>query len=94
MSTWDYRVIRTVGGKGTTRYYNYGIGEVYYDKRGKVVGWTDNEARPAGESPAELRRDLALMRQALTRPVLEEHEGELREVENSARRAEKGKVSK
>jgi hypothetical protein len=67
--------MRTTEGKGTTRYYEWSIHEVYYDDKGKIDGWTEESVGPHGESLDDLRRDLALMRKALTLPVLGQDTG-------------------
>jgi len=64
---WDYRVMVRTWPTGEK---TYGIHEVYYSKGGKVKGWTVEEMGPHGDTMAELRKDLARMRKALSAPVL------------------------
>ena len=64
--SWTYRVMRKVEGR-TTKYYDYGIHEVYTEPK----GWTRDAVGPHGETLAELKRDLTAMRKALTLPVLD-----------------------
>ena len=64
--TWNYRVIR----KDTTDGEYYGIFEVYYDSSGNPEMVTVDPIGPAGDTPKELRQDLAYMLAALRLPVL------------------------
>ncbi|MBD8524428.1 hypothetical protein [Pseudomarimonas arenosa] len=50
-----------------------GLREVHYDG-GKIAAWRLREARPSGESFAELRRNLQRMTEALQKSVLEERQ--------------------
>ena len=68
---WRYRVTR-----GTVHHFNggmedfYAIREVYTDSEGKI-SWSVDEARPHGETLAELRADFELMQRAFAEPVLD-----------------------
>lgn len=66
MMTWNYRVcgstqVYKLGGrwrKSTT----YAIHEVYYDKKGKVDGWTETPLVLQGyDSPKDIQTALAMM---------------------------------
>lgn len=64
---WNYRVTR--------RHFDeeelLEIREVYYEDDGKIANWTLDPMRPHGETLEELQDDLAHMREALSREVLE-----------------------
>jgi hypothetical protein len=64
--TWNHRVTKQVRATHT----EYGISEVYYDKKGKIIGWTD-PVQPYGESRKELRKELKHMLKAFKHPVLD-----------------------
>lgn len=68
--SWNYRVIRhrqaSIAASGDA----YTIHEVFYDKRGKIDGWSD-AMHPLGETISELRSDMRYMSKALKLPVLE-----------------------
>ena len=68
--TWEYRVVRYVrGGEETLE-----IHEVFYDVAGAIELWSPLSSSPGGETLEELVADLALMRAATDRPVLERAE--------------------
>ena len=69
--TWEYRVFREVGGAGTTHWYAYYIGELYYDP----FGMTEEPIAPCGETVEELRRDLLNMLAALEKPIVDAETG-------------------
>jgi hypothetical protein len=69
--SWQYRVMRSVGGRGTTHYYTYGIHEVYTGPK----GWTEASVGPHGDTLYELKRDLEMMLEALKKPVLDAKTG-------------------
>ncbi len=58
---WNYRLIKDKG-------YLF-IGEVFYNKKGKPIGWCSEEHIGA-ESILELKRALKLMSLAFNKPVL------------------------
>jgi len=60
---WNYRVVRDAG--------TFSFREVYYDERGDVIGMTEQEAAPFGETISELVNDLHKMFQACALPILE-----------------------
>jgi hypothetical protein len=73
-SGWNYRVVKMadeVKLKGFPKSYSYGIYEVYYDKKGKPIGWSSDPMWPIGEDLAELLGDFDYMHQAFSRPILE-----------------------
>lgn len=69
MSTWNYRVLKKTDQK--TGETIYAIHEVYYDDAGKPETCTENPVAPAGESLAELKRDMDHYLLALHKTVLE-----------------------
>jgi len=66
--TWNHRIIRKVTGKETS----YQIHEVFYNKHGKIKGWTKEPVLPFGESKSELREDILHFWSAFRLPVLDE----------------------
>lgn len=75
--TWNYRVMRTTDPDGT---HVFAIHEVYYDAGGAIEGWTENAARPQGETFAELTGDCVAYQAALQQPVIAEIHGNLYEI--------------
>ena len=76
--TWNYRVIRHKEPDGE---YYYQVHEVYYDNQGEINGWSTNASIVYGDSYQDLRHDMLMHRKAFDKPVLEEFEGKLLEVE-------------
>lgn len=66
-STWNHRVLRKkdVGGEW------YAVHEVYYDKKGKPTGATQDEVGPCGETLEQLKAELEMFARALDKPVLD-----------------------
>jgi len=60
---WDYRVYKSGD--------FFGIVEVYYDKSGKIVGFSDYNY-PFGYTEQELKMDLNTMQRAFKKPILNE----------------------
>jgi len=75
MTTWNYRVLRRVGGSGTTHYFTYAVHEVYYDDLGIVETWTEAPDGPLGDTLADLRADHRMMAEAFELPVLDYETG-------------------
>ena len=76
MTTWNYRVIRTVGplsgphpGDTTLQ-----IHEVYYREDGTIDCWTQQPVEPLGTSESQLRNDIHAFLAAFRLPVLEERQ--------------------
>jgi hypothetical protein len=70
--SWNHRVIKkTYKYDGEEASYGYEIHEVYYDKDGRIDGWTEQPVNPYGETVEELHTDLAYFLNALDKPVLE-----------------------
>jgi hypothetical protein len=87
--SWNYRVIRRseiyyddLTRSGSYKCYEVFIHEVYYDESGNIIGWSENAATITGHSKEELRGDLNLFNMALNKPILEEVDGKLVEVED------------
>lgn len=66
MSGWNYRIFVETDADG---YKWYSIHEVYYDELGQPDGWSEY-VDVEGDSVEEVRRTLALMTEALDKPVL------------------------
>lgn len=66
---WNYRIMR--------RNYDdigeilYKIHEVYYDKKGNVIMWTEDSTSPSGDTPEELKEDFEYFKKALSKPILD-----------------------
>ncbi len=77
--SWNYRLTKEdVYSPGAGVETVYSIREVYYDKDGKVDGWTAEPVYPVGETWAEFQKSMALYSAAaLTRKskVLDVTEG-------------------
>lgn len=73
---WNYRVGRKTGPDD----YVYDIYSVYYDKRGAIHAHSSKPARPTGETPTELFRDMQMMAKALREPILDLDVKPIREV--------------
>jgi len=71
--TWGHRVIKWTSTHGD-EYFE--IREVYYDRNGKIDGWTAEGIIPYGENLDELRETLEWMLKALEKPVLIESKNE------------------
>lgn len=74
---WNYRVLRKSLDESE---YSYHIIEVYYDNDFNIK-FHSGQQEPYGESIEWISDDLHKMGLALNRPVLEEIDGELVEVE-------------
>jgi hypothetical protein len=70
--TWDYRVVRFRGKRGTKDRGFYRVCEVYFNDEGFMDLHCDAVAE--GESPAELRKDVRWIVEALGKPVIEASE--------------------
>lgn len=77
MTTWEYRVVRHTCKED--RFLWFAVYEVY--SNGGKLSWTVDHKAPIGDSVDELRADLKMMLKACDRPVLEEKNGTLVEVE-------------
>ena len=65
--TWNHRVIKLTYDEETL----YGIYEVFYNKDGTVMAYTENPVVAEDESLEDLEQTLKWMRKALRKPVLE-----------------------
>ena len=83
MGTWNYRLIKQTGIIADRTWIHYYIKEVYYNRKGKISGWTEKSAYPGGQTPEEAMKDIELMKEAFNRPVLEEIDNKLVEVKDS-----------
>ena len=70
--TWNYRVMKSYPATKSDAWYS--IREVYYDKDGKVDGWTEDEIAPESDTVEGLLEILGLMRNCLDKPILDEAE--------------------
>ena len=76
--TWNHRVIRH---KDALCEYYYHIHEVHYNHNGDIEGWTEQPVAVVGSDPEDIERALKHMLKCLNKPVLEEIDGKLEEVE-------------
>lgn len=67
-STWNYRAIVIEDDEFGIE--NWGIHEVYYDRRGKIEGWSKSPIPAGGEGKLELLDDLARMAAAAAQSAL------------------------
>lgn len=65
--SWNYRVVKYVDISGDISYM---IHEVYYDKDGKIDGWSADGISPYGSTLEELESCLMLMKDALEKEAL------------------------
>lgn len=68
--SWNYRVLKTEDGEDDF----YQIHEVYYDKQGKVNGYTKNGATVAGNDIANVKSVLMKMLSCLEKDVIKYEE--------------------
>jgi hypothetical protein len=68
---WNYRVFHRCYLIADTPVEQYTVREAYYDDDGKVTGWSAEPSAPMGDTMEELEEDLAHMRVALDRAVIE-----------------------
>lgn len=70
--TWDYRVMgftAFTSVPGVEPQEAFVIIEAYYDEHGQIVAWGDNVGA-LGDTPEDLRKDLAMMLEACDKPIL------------------------
>ena len=70
MGYWNHRVICRKDKK--LKITSYQIHEVYYSKKGKIEGWSENPVAPYGENKKELKKELKYFKNALKYPILQE----------------------
>jgi hypothetical protein len=70
--SWNYRILKTKDGEDDW----YQIHEVYYDKGGKVKGWTKNGATVAGNTLVELKNSLEMMLKSLDKEMINQNKDE------------------
>lgn len=77
--SWNYRVIRSEDDLGTS----YAIHECFYEKKGDTIPhrWTKEPVDVHSETRAGLFWVLAVMTEGVAKPILEEVNGSLVEVE-------------
>jgi hypothetical protein len=56
--------------KNSEGQFEFGIYEVHYDIKGKVMGWTENPLTPTHESEEELKSELKTMMTAFEKDTL------------------------
>lgn len=56
--SWNYRMVVTEDEEFGIE--NWAIHEVYYDRKGKIEGWSEHPIPAGGESKLELLDDLAM----------------------------------
>jgi hypothetical protein len=74
---WDYRIIRRdlssqFPDSAKEDCITFGIHEVYYNKKGKVEGWTIDPKELGGDNVKDLKLGYKLMGTAFKKPVLTE----------------------
>jgi len=78
MGYWNYRIVKQDAGLSVNNVGElvpsaiYLMAEVYYNDDGTPTGWC--EACPHGEDVYELRQDYKMMKEALSKPILDESE--------------------
>lgn len=83
--TWNYRIIRRQFPSGG---YEYSFHEVYYKRDRVIEFWSSNPIAPHGETVKELKTDHHHMLLAFDKPVLEEQDGKLIDVDTSSHTSE------
>lgn len=83
--TWNYRVIRKwYDGGGEDTGYGYYIHQCHYERGAErdtiPHSWSHGPVPAFGEEAEDLFQDLKMMARAFAYPILEEHNGKLREV--------------
>ena len=73
MSSWNYRVVKSIYYIDEICEDEYSIHEVYYDDNGNISTWNHNIAKPFGVSEKTLKADLEAMLEAFNKPILEEN---------------------
>lgn len=71
MTTWNYRVIKTLDNEADVIYQ---IIEVYYDEDGAIEYWSAQPDAAGGEDLDGLKDDLLHQLEALDKPVLIEQQ--------------------
>lgn len=69
---WTYRVVKT-----TDHQYkldNYTIKEFYFNDDDTILGWTESDETPYGETVDELKQILAWMLDACDKPIIDNEE--------------------
>jgi len=69
--SWNYRVVHRVVTVGPIVGETFSIHEVYYDADGKPNGVSELPTYLSGESIQDINDDIALIRGATKRPVIE-----------------------
>lgn len=69
MTTWNYRVIKSIAADSLDVIYQ--IHEVYYHKDGSIDCWSSTPVEPLGVSEPGLRNDIQAFLVAFRLPVLE-----------------------
>jgi hypothetical protein len=68
---WNYRVIRSSPVPGKPESYFFGIYEVYYNRDGTVLAYTEDPIAPHSETDEPgIKEDIALMMKAFKKPTL------------------------
>jgi len=79
--SWNYRIVKHSQQSISSTSVCFTMHEVFYDKRGKIDGWSD-AMHPLGETLSELQADLRYMRRAFKLPILEMKNGKLVKVKS------------
>jgi hypothetical protein len=67
MGHWNYRIMKRKNDQGQ---FDFGLYEVFYDDRGKVISWTENSLTPVCDSEDNLKNELNVMMGAFEKQTL------------------------
>lgn len=74
-------MIRTTVGKGKDKYFVFNVHEVFYNKKGQPMSWSEEPIFAQGDNPFDMFGDLCLMQKAFYYPPFDIVKGKLVEVE-------------
>ena len=77
---WNYRVVSGIFQTSGNPFFV--IKEAYYNDKNEICGLSANPIFPTGDSFEELRRDFKLMQRAFKKPIIDEQEVILGEMES------------
>lgn len=76
MSWWNYRIIK----KSYELGFYYTIIEVSYDEHDNIIGWSEGDKTLMWNNPEDLKGTIELLQGVINRPILEEIDGNLVEI--------------
>lgn len=80
--SWNHRIIKSKWTLKDMKGESFSIHEVYYDEKNNPISWTENPIYLSAEHPQEIMDELIHIKTAFKRPILEEVEGKLVEVDS------------